>query len=179
MAQTLAAKRLVVVDESGTHLDRTSAYARAPCGQRAPDTVRRNYGSNVSLIAALRLEGMSAPFVIEGAVTAAVFETYLEHVLAPTLRVGDIVLMDNLSGHKTDTVRHLIEARGASILFVPPYSPDLSPIEKAFSKLKQFLRRARALSFESLLDAIATALDTISATDAIGYFCSCGFLNID
>lgn len=179
VAQTVAAKRLIVVDESGTHLDMTSAYGRAPCGQRAVDSVLRNYGSNVSLIAGLRLDGMHVPFVIEGAVNAAVFETYVEYVLAPTLRRGDIVLMDNLSCHKTDRVRYLIEMRGASILFVPPYSPDLSPIEKAFSKLKQALRRAKALTFEDLLSAIATALDTISPTDALGYFCACGFLNID
>ena len=179
MAQTVAAKRLTVVDESGTHLDMTSVYGRAPRAERAVDSVLRNYGSNVSLIAGLRLDGMHAPFVIEGAVNAAVFEGYVEFVLAPTLHWGDIVLMDNLSSHKTDRVRHLIEARGASILFVPPYSPDLSPIENAFSKLKQALRRAKALTFEDLLTAIATALDTISATDAIGYFCSCGFLNID
>jgi len=142
MAQTVVAKHLVVVDESGTHLDMTSAYARAPNGERAFDQGLRNYGTNTSLIAALRLEGMTAPFVIEGSVNTAVFEAYIEHFLAPTLHLGDIVLLDNLSCHKTDTVRERIEARGAFILFLPSYSPDLSPIEQAFSKLKQFLRRA-------------------------------------
>jgi transposase len=179
MAKTLRAKRLVVVDESSTHLDMTSAYGRAPQGQRAHDKVLRNYGTNASLMAALRLEGMDAPFVVDGSVNTAVFEAYVEHILSPTLRIGDIVLMDNLTCHKADSVRRLIEAQGASVLFIPAYSPDFSPIEQAFSKLKQFLRRTKALTFESLLDAIATPLQTISPNDAIGYFCAAGFLNID
>jgi transposase len=178
LAQTLEARRMVVVDESGTHLDMTSAYARAPQGERAVDNVLRNYGCNVSLIAALRLSGMDAPFVVEGSVNAAVFETYTEQILAPTLQPGDSVVMDNLSCHKNDTVRRLIEARGASVLFLPAYSPDLSPIEQAFSKLKQFLRRVKALTVNALLDAIAYALLTISPIDAIGFFTDCGFLNI-
>jgi transposase len=179
MAQTVVAKHLVVVDESSTHLDMTSAYARAPRGQRAYDKVLRNYGSNASLIAALRLDGMDAPFVVDGSVNTAAFEVYIEVFLAPTLRPGDIVLLDNLSCHKTQTVRYLIEARGASLLFLPSYSPDFSPIEQAFSKLKQALRRSKALTFDTLLDAIVLALQTISPTDAIGYFCPAGFLTID
>lgn len=178
VAQTLVAERVVVIDESSTHLDMTSAYARAPKGQRAYDTVLRNYGTNVSLIAALRLSGMDAPFVVEGSVNTPVFETYVEHILAPTLQVGDIVIMDNLRPHHADSVRLAIQARGAYILFLPAYSPDLSPIEKAFSKLKAALRRAKALTFDALLDAIAQAIQTISSTDAVGYFSSCGFLNI-
>ena len=178
LAQTLEARRVVVVDESGTHLAMTHAYARAPRGERAVDSVLRNYGCNVSLIAALRLRGMEAPLVVHGSVNTAVFEAYTQQVLAPTLQPGDLVVMDNLSCHKTDTVRQLIEARGASILFLPAYSPDLSPIEQAFSKLKQFLRRVTALTFDTLLAAIADALLTISPTDAIGFFTDCGFLNI-
>src|SRR5512140_329087 len=108
MAQTIAAKHLVVVDESSTHLDMTSAYARAPRGQRAYDQVLRNYGRNASLIAALHLEGMTAPFVVDGSVNTAAFEVYIEFFLAPILQPGDIVLMDNLSCHKTETVRRLI-----------------------------------------------------------------------
>jgi transposase len=179
MAQTVAANHLVVVDESSTHLDMTSAYARAPRGQRAYDQVLRNYGRNVSLIAALRLDGMVAPFVVDGSVNTPAFEVYIEVFLAPILRPGDIVLMDNLSCHKTETVRCLIEACGASLLFLPSYSPDFSPIEQAFSKLKQALRRRKALTFDTLLDAIVDAFQSISPTDAIGYFCAAGFLNID
>jgi transposase len=179
LAQTVDARRVVVVDESGTHRAMTSAYARALRGERAADSVPRNYGCNVSLIAALRLSGMHAPFVIEGSVNSAVFETYTAQVLAPTLQPGDIVVMDNLGCHKTQTVRQLIEARGASILFLPAYSPDLSPIEQAFSKLKQCLRRAKALTLDALLEAIAAALLTISPLDALGFFADSGFLNID
>jgi transposase len=182
LTQTLSAGRVVVVDESGTHRDMTRAYARAyaraPRGERAVDSVLRNYGCNVSLIAALRLEGMTAPFVVEGSLNSAVFEAYVQQGLAPTLQPGDIVVMDNLGCHKTDTVRQLIEARQASILFLPAYSPDLSPIEQAFSKLKHFLRRLKALTFEALLDAIADALQTIAPLDAIGFFADCGFLNL-
>lgn len=179
VAQTLVARRAVVVDESGTHVDMTRAYARAPRGRRAVDHVRRNYGPHLSLIAALRLTGMDAPFVVEGAVNTAVFETYTQHILAPTLQPGDIVVMDNLSCHQSPTVRQYIEARGASILFLPAYSPDLSPIEQAFAKLKSFLRRVKALTFDTLLEAIATALQSISPIDALGFFASCGFSNLD
>jgi len=178
MAHTLVAEQVVVLDESSTHLDMTSAYARAPKGDRAYAKVLRNYGSNVSLIAALRLSGMVAPWVVEGSVNTPVFEAYIEHILAPTLHHGDIVIMDNLAPHHASAVRDFIQARGACLLFLPAYSPDLSPIEKAFSKLKAFLRRKPALTFDTLLDAIAQALQTISPTDAIGYFSSCGFLNI-
>lgn len=179
MAQTLSAAKLVIIDESGTHLDMTSAYARAPRGERAFDQVLRNYGSNVSLLSALRLSGMHAPFVVEGSINTAVFEAYTEHILSPLLQPGDIVVMDNLPCHKTESVRLLIEGRGASVLFLPAYSPDLSPIEHAFSKLKQALRQVKALTFETLLDAIAAALQTISPCDALGFFCACGYFNID
>ena len=141
--------------------------------------VFRNDGTQASLSAALRLEGLAAPFVVEGPVNTAVFEVYSQPSLAPALRLGDIVLMDNLSRHKADAVRQLIQARGASVLFLPPYSPDLSPIDKAFSMLKQFLRRAKALTFDALLEASAPALQPISPIHAIAYFWPCGFLNID
>jgi transposase len=178
VARTVDAERIVVVDESSTHQDMMPAYARAPRGERAMDSARRNYGSNVSLIAGLRLDGLQAPFVIEGSVNTAVFEAYIEHVLVPALRPSDIVLMDNLRCHKTDKVRSLIEAVGAHLLFLPAYSPDFSPIEHAFSKLKALLRRLKAQTFEALIDAIAQALVTISSTDALGYFTDCGFINI-
>lgn len=178
LALTLDAQKVIVVDESSTHRDMTSAYARAPKGQRAPETTVRNYGMNVSLIAGLRLTGMDAPFVIEGPVNTAVFEAYVEHVLAPSLHKDDIVLLDNLSCHKSTTTRRLIEARGAHLIFLPPYSPDLSPIEQAFAKLKAVLRRLRAQTLDTLVEAIAQALATISPLDALGFFTDCGFLNI-
>jgi transposase len=156
-----------------------SRYARARRGERAYGTARRNYGKNVTLLAGLRLEGIEAPMVIEGAVTTAVFEAYIRDVLVPTLKPGDIVIMDNLIAHKSATVRALLTARGCRLLFLPTYSPDFSPIEEAFSKIKQFLRRVRAQTLDALIDAIAQALDLISPFDAIGYFSDCGFLNLD
>lgn len=177
VAQTLEAQRVIVVDESSTHQDMQPAYARAPRGERALAQARRNYGTNLTCIAALRLDGIYAPMVIEGAVNTAVFEAYIEQLLAPVLRPGDIVVMDNLSCHKSDKVQSLIEAVGAHVLFLPAYSPDFSPIEHAFSKLKAWLRRAKAQTVDALIDAIAQALDSISPSDALGYFIDCGFLN--
>jgi transposase len=181
VASTLPVPRLIVVDESRTHRGMPSAYARAPRGQRAYATHLRNYGHNLTLLAGLRLEGMQAPMVIEGAVNTAVFEAYVRDVLCPVLHPGDIVLLDNLSCHKTATVASLIEARGASLLWLPKYSPDFSPIEKAFSKLKQFLKRTAALTVDALVDAIVQGLSLISPLDldTLGWFCSCGYFNID
>ncbi len=178
LALTLEADKVVVVDESSTHRDMTSAYARAPRGERAPDMMLRNYGMNVSLIAGLRLTGMDAPLVIEGPVNTAVFEAYVEHILAPSLHKDDLVILDNLSCHKSKTTRRLIEARGARLIFLPPYSPDLSPIEQAFAKLKTVLRRLRAQTLITLIEATAQALAAVSPLDALGFFTNCGFLNI-
>ena len=170
---------MIVVDESGTHLGMTPLYARAPRGQRALDTVLRNYGHNLTLVSGLRLTGIEASMVIEGAVNTAVFEVYVQQVLCPTLKVGDIVVMDNLSCHKGPRIEALITQRGASILWLPAYSPDFSPIEHAFSKLKTFLRRAKAQTLEALIEAIKQGCLTISETDAIGWFTNCGFFNLD
>ncbi len=175
---TLKVETVVVVDESSTHLGMTPLYARAPRGQRAYAKSRRNYGKNVTLLSALRLGCMTAPMVIEGATTTAVFEAYIEHVLAPLLNVGDVVVLDNLTAHKSDKVRYLVEAKGAYLLFLPAYSPDLSPIEHAFSKLKQALRRAKSQTFETLIDAILKAIDAVSWSDTLGWFTNCGFLNL-
>lgn len=154
-------------------------YARAERGKRAFARQRRNYGNNVTLLAALRLEGMSAAMVIEGAVTTAVFETYIREVLLPTLTRGDIVVLDNLAAHKSKTVRALLHRHGCRLLFLPAYSPDLSPIENAFAKIKQLLRRARAQTIDTLITAIRHALDTITPIDAIGFFAHAGFLELD
>lgn len=176
---TLDAQRVVVVDESGSRIGMTPTYARAPRGQRAFDTTIRNYGHNVTVLSGLRLSGMEAAMVIEGAVNSTVFEAYIREVLCPTLHAGDIVMMDNLSCHKGLSVETLIASRGPSILWLPAYSPDFSPIEHAFSKLKTFLRRAKAQTLEALIEAITRGLFTISDRDATGWFTHCGFLNID
>ncbi len=179
LASTVEAKRLVVIDESGTKVGMTPAYSRAPSGERAYSTMPFNSGRNYTLLSALRLSGMSAPLVIEGAADSAVFEAYIRDILGPTLLPGDLVVMDNVRFHKATTIEALIHQRGASILWLPPYSPDFSPIEYAFSKLKQWLRRAKTTTFDALLNALAEGLDAITQSDALAWFITCGFLNID
>jgi len=175
----MPARRIVILDETSTHLDMTSRYARAPRGQRAYAKQRRNYGKNITLLAGLRLDGLCAPFVVEGGVNTAVFETYIAQILVPTLQPGDIVILDNLAVHKSLRVRGMLLARGVKLLFLPAYSPDLSPIENAFAKLKAGLRRIRAQTVDTLIEAIATTLDSVSPYDAIGYFVNAGFFNLD
>jgi transposase len=150
-------------------------YARAPRGQRAYAQTLRNYGKNLSLIAALSLDGMGQAMTVEGAVDRFAFESYSREFLAPSLRPGQIVILDNLSVHKGPEVRRLIEGQGCLLLFLPAYSPDLTPIEQAFAKLKAFLRRVGALTLDALQDAIAEGLTLISTTDAAGFFAACGF----
>jgi transposase len=178
VASTLEVEKVVVVDESSTHLGMTPLYARAPRGQRAYAQTRRNYGQNVTLLSALRLGAMTASMVIEGSTTTVVFETYIDQVLVPILNPGDVVILDNLAAHKSEQVERLIRSKGAHLLFLPAYSPDLSPIEQAFSKIKQALRRAKAKTLDALIEAIAQALETISWTDTLGFFTCCGFLNL-
>jgi len=139
-------------------------------------SVPRNRRKNTTLIAALSLEGMGAALILEGSANTIAFERYVEQVLAPSLHAGQIVAMDNLRAHKSARVRTAIEAKGCQLLFLPSYSPDLSPIEEAFSKLKTALRRAGARTREALEEAIAQALLTITAQDAQGWFQHCGYL---
>jgi transposase len=169
------AKDFVIIDESGTNLNLTPRSARAPRGQRAYGSVPRNTPPNTTLIASLTLEGMGAAMVLEGATDTAAFEVYIKHFLLPQLQSGQIVVMDNLSAHKSQRVQEVIEGRGCEVWFLPSYSPDLSPIELAFSKLKEWVRRAKARTKEALEEAIACALDAVSASDARGYFNHCGY----
>jgi transposase len=172
----LDAKRLVVLDECGSNIALTPLYARAPKGQRARGSVPRNRGKNTTLLASLSLEGIGASMMIEGSANAAAFEAYLEQILIPSLHPGQIVVMDNLSVHKGARARQLIEEKGCQVLFLPAYSPDFSPIEETFSKIKAFLRRAGARTREALEEAIAQALETVTAQDAQGWFRHCGYL---
>jgi transposase len=164
------------VDECGTHTSMTRLYARAPKGERAYAKVPRNRGKNTTLLASMSSEGMGPCLAVEGPTTKAVFEAYVELVLAPSLRPGRVVVMDNLGAHRGERVRELIEARGCSLLYQPPYSPDFSPIEEAFSKLKALLRKAKARTRETLVEAIGQALEAVSAKDARGWFGHCGYL---
>jgi len=165
----------VFVDECGTHTSMTRLRARAPKGERAYGSVPRNRGKNTTLIASMTAEGMGPCLAVVGSTTKAVFEAYVERALAPSLRPGRVVVMDNLGAHRGERVRKLIEARGCSLLFLPPYSPDFSPIEEAFSKLKALLRRAAARSREALLEAIGSALSAVTPEDAAGFFGHCGY----
>jgi transposase len=165
----------VVVDECGANINLTPRYARAPRGQRAYGRVPRNTDKNTTLIAAMSTAGMGAAMLLTGATDTVAFEAYVEQVLAPTLMPGKIVVMDNLSAHKSERVRSMIEARGCERWFLPAYSPDLSPIEEAFSKFKAWLRRAAARTQEALIHAMTTGLDVISPQDALGFFKHCGY----
>ena len=168
-------RRLVFVDECSTNIALTRLYARAPEGERAYGKAPRNWGKNVTLICSLGAEGIGAAMNLEGATDGAAFEVYVEHFLVPTLKQGQIVVMDNLQVHKMKRVRELVEGAGAEVLFLPPYSPDFSPIEEAFSKVKGILRRIGARTREALLEATSEALDAVSRRDARGWFGHCGY----
>jgi transposase len=171
-------RRLVFVDESGTHTSLVRLFAWAPRGQRARIQVPRNHGKNTTLVAALTWQGLQAPWTVEGAIDTPAFETYVRQVLAPTLQPGQIVILDNLSVHKTDAIQHVIADCGCQLVFLPAYSPDLTPIEQAFSKLKAILRRLAARTREALLDALATAIDTITPEDARAWFRHAGYTSL-
>jgi transposase len=171
----IVAERFVFVDECSTNISLSPIYARAPKGQRARGKAPRNWGKNVSLVCAIDSGGVKGSMSVEGAVDAKVFEAYVERFLAPELKGGQIVVMDNLSVHKSKRVKRLIEEAGAKLLFLPPYSPDMNPIEEAFSKLKAALRKAGARRREALVEATGRALDTITRDDIRGFFSDCGY----
>jgi transposase len=169
--------KLVVLDECATNISFTRTYGWSPRNKRVKGTVPRNQGANLTLICALTLEGLdpAAALTLDGATDRIAFETYIEQSLGPSLRSGQIVIMDNLTAHKGVKVRELIEARGCKVLFLPAYSPDLSPIELAFSKLKSYLRKVGARTRETLIEAIGEAISLITSQDALGYFKHCGY----
>jgi transposase len=153
----------------------TRLYGRAPRGERVIGAVPQNYGANVTMLAALGSQGVEAVMTIDGATDAEVFRVSVEQVLRPTLRPGDIVIMDNLRAHKAAGIGEAIEQTGARRQYLPPYSPDLSPIERCWSKLKPALRTAKARTPEALEHAIAQALATMTAADAQRWFRHCGY----
>jgi transposase len=175
VAQWLDAHSLVFVDEMGTNTSLSPLYGWSRKGERIYCSVPRNRGKNTTLLSSMSMEGMGPSLAVEGATNSQVFQTYVERVLAPTLRRGQVVVMDNLSAHKGERVRELIEGRGCDLLYLPPYSPDYNPIEEAFSKIKALIRKAEARSREALLEAIGTAISALSAEDARGYFEHCGY----
>jgi len=167
--------RLVFVDESGVKTNMTRLYGRAMAGQRAVDDTPSGHWCTTTMISSVRLDGSTACMVVDGATTKDVFKAYVEQILLSTLKAGDIIVLDNLSAHKNQEVRDLIESVGAELWFLPPYSPDLNPIEKMWSKIKSILRTLKARTEKALIDAIAKALDAITADDAKGWFKSCGY----
>ncbi len=171
----LNAHDLVVVDEFGCNLDLTRRYSRAPIGERASGSIPRNTPPNQTVIASLQLSGMGPSMRLSGGTDTPAFAAYIEHVLGPTLRCGQTVLVDNLSAHTAPRIGELLAARGCRLWFVPPYSPDFSPIELAFAKIKTILRSIGARTVEALEAAIAAALRQISAADAAAFFRHCGY----
>jgi transposase len=177
VANTLNAviDQLKFIDECGVHLGLTRLYGRAAPGQRVVEATIAYSGPNYTLVAALSLHQVSAPWLLEGALNGVAFETYVDQVLAPTLRPGDVVVIDNLSAHKGVAIRAAIEARQAQVVFLPPYSPDLNPIEKCWAKVKTALRAAKAQTFDALVEAVRDALHTVTPNDAAAWFAHCGY----
>jgi len=153
----------------------TRLRGRSPRGQRLHATAPHGHWHTTTMISSIRLDGTCAAMTIEGATDSDVFGAYVRHILVPTLRPGDIVIMDNLAPHKNAATLKLIEAAGAEARFLPPYSPDLNPIEKMWSKVKALLRKSAARTREALLEAIAQALHQVTDKDARGWFASCGY----
>jgi transposase len=175
VAATVEPERLIFVDESGTHTSLGPIYGYAPRGERLLLLVPRKRGKNTTLLSSMSLEGMGPSLVVEGATTVRVFETYVEKVLAPSLRTGQIVVMDNLGAHRPKRIRELIEQHGCELVYLPAYSPDYNPIEEAFAKIKNLLRKAAARTKEALVEAIGVALSAVTAADAWGYFEHAGY----
>jgi transposase len=175
VAGGIEADRFVFVDEMGSNTSLHPLYAWSRRGERAFCSAPRNWGKNVTLLSSLSAEGMGPSLAVEGATTRAVFEAYLKEALCPSLRAGQVVVMDNLSSHKGEKVRELIEERGCELYYLPPYSPDLNPIEQAFSKMKALMRKRGACTRETLIGAMGDALSAITTRDARGFFAHCGY----
>ena len=165
----------MLIDETGASTKMARRYGRSPRGERCRAPVPHGHWKTTTFVGALRLEGMTAPMVLDGAMHGAAFLAYVEQVLAPTLKPGDIVMMDNLPAHKSAAVRQAIEAAGAELRFLPPYSPDFNPIEMAFSKLKAFLKKIAARTKDDLWDAIAQGIDTFTPQECKNYFAAAGY----
>jgi len=175
MQPDLDPARLVFIDETGATTKMARLRGRSPRGKRCRASVPHGHWKTTTLVAGLRLDGMTAPMVIDGAMNGAAFTAYAEILLAPTLRPGDVVVMDNLPAHKVKGAREAIESAGAIVLFLPPHSPDFNPIEQAFAKLKALLRKAAARTIGALEQAIADALDAFTPQECANYFANSGY----
>jgi len=167
----------VFLDESGAQSNMTRLYGRSPVGQRCNDHTPHGHWKTTTLLSAIRLEGVieSATVIYDGPINRPTFEGYVEQYLTPSLRPGDVVVMDNLSAHKSDVVIEAIESVDATLWYLPAYSPDLNPIEKLWSKVKAWLRRVAARTFEAIGQALVDALRTVEPDECVNYFMSCGY----
>jgi transposase len=170
--------RLVFIDETGTSTNMARLRGRAPRGERLVGKVPHGHWKMTTFVAGLRTTALTAPCVLDGPMNGDAFLAYVEQVLAPTLKPGDIVVMDNLSAHKVSGIRTAIEATGASLLYLPPYSPDFNPIEQLFAKFKALLRKAAERSIESLWHRIATLLDVFPPAECANYFRNAGYASL-
>ena len=168
-------ERLVFIDECGTSTKMARLYGRAARGERCRAPVPHGHWKTTTFVGALRLSGVAAPMTLDGAMTGAAFLAYVEQALVPTLRPGDIVVIDNLPAHKPLPIRQAIERAGAELRFLPPYSPDFNPIEMAFSKIKALLKKAAARTITGLWDAIREAIDAVTPADCRGFFAAAGY----
>jgi transposase len=166
----ISIRRLVFIDETGASTEMACLRGRAPPGARSRAAIPHGHWKTTTLVAALRLEGITAPMVIDGAMNGEAFRAYVRHMLAPTLQAGAIVVMENLPAHKVAGVREAIDAVGARLLYLPPYSPDFNPVEQALAKLKAFPRKAAARTLDALQTAIAAALDAFAPDECANYF---------
>ena len=172
---SLDASRLVFLDETGSNTAMARRYGRAPRGRRVDGPVPHGHWKSVTLTAAIRLGGVGGCLAFDGATDAATFESYVEQVLVPALRRGDIVVLDNLGAHKGGEVERLIRGAGAEVRYLPAYSPDFNPIEKMFGKLKTYLRKVAARSVDRLIEAMGDGLRSVTHEDIAGWFRSCGY----
>lgn len=169
------ASRFVFLDETGASTNMVRRYGRCARGKRLVGTTPWGHWRTTTFVAGLRSTGIIAPLVLDGPMTGAWFRAYTEQMLAPALETGDVVVMDNLAAHKVAGVREAIRAAGASVLYLPPYSPDLNPIEQLFAKLKAMLRSAAARTRDALWTTIGQALDTFPETECQNYLTNCGY----
>ena len=171
----LAAEHLVFIDETGTSTNMARLRGRAPRGKRLVSKVPHGHWKTTTFVAGLRSTALTAPCVIDGPMNASAFLAYVEQILAPSLKPGDIVVMDNLSAHKAPSIREAIEVVGARLLYLPPYSPDFNPIEQLFAKLKALLRKAAERSVEGLWNRIGDLLDAFEPAECANYFRNAGY----
>lgn len=169
--------RLHFLDEFGAHLGMTRTYGRAAPGKRVVEATPDYSGPHYTVVATISLAGVAAPWIFEGAMNGTTFATYAQHELGPSLQADDIVIIDNLSAHKSAEAQACLEARGVQVVYLPPYSSDYNPIELCWAKIKQALRSAKARSFDALLEALRTALLSVSPEDINAWFRHCGYVS--